>query len=196
VFITGIEEGIFPSGRSLMEPARMEEERRLCYVGITRARDMLHLSHATQRMLFNQMLHNPPSPFLGEIPRRLLDESGAMRKEIAFPSSPTERRELQNARAQRQPIKDFGGGRAGTLRIPGVQKGFGSAAVVPSIAAGQAVGPVVFTVGDRVLHKKFGEGNVSGLSGKGADARITIEFAAYGSKEFSMSIAPIVKVAK
>jgi len=54
----------------------------------------------------------------------------------------------------------------------------------------------VFSVGDRVLHKKFGEGNVTGLNGKGADARITIEFAAYGAKEFAISIAPIVKVAK
>ncbi len=196
VFLTGMEEGIFPSGRSLMDPARMEEERRLCYVGITRARDMLHLSHATQRMLFNQMLHNPPSPFLREIPERLLDESGAMRREMAFPAAQERTREPQATRAQRQPVKDFGGGRAGSLRIPGVQKGFGDAVMVPSVAAAQSSTPAVFHVGDRVLHKKFGEGNVISLTGKGADARIAIEFAAYGVKEFSMSIAPIVKVGR
>ncbi len=194
VFLTGMEEGIFPSGRSLNDPARMEEERRLCYVGITRARDMLHLSHASQRMLFNQMLHNAPSPFLREIPHRLLDESGVARREAAFPA-PERPREPQNTHATRQPMKDFGGGRAGSLRIPGVQKGMGDAVVVPSIAAAQAV-PSVFQVGDRVLHKKFGEGNVIALTGKGAEARIAIEFAAYGVKEFSVSIAPIVKVGK
>lgn len=194
VFVTGMEEGIFPSGRSLADPVRMEEERRLCYVGITRARDMLHLSHASQRMLFNQMLHNAPSPFLREIPERLLDETGALRREAAFPT--TERpKEIQSVRTQRhqQPIKDFGGGRSGSLRIPGVQKGFGGT-LIPSIAASQTVSPAVFKTGDRVLHKKFGEGNVIQLTGKGAEARISIEFAAYGVKEFSVSIAPIVKV--
>jgi DNA helicase-2/ATP-dependent DNA helicase PcrA len=195
VFITGMEEGIFPGLRSMNDPVRFEEERRLCYVGITRARDMLYLSHAMQRMLFNQMQHNPPSPFLKEIPRRLFDESGAIRREQAFPTTEAERtREPQNTRAQRQYPKDFGGGRAGALRIPGVQKGFGNAVVSPSIAASQAGAVTLYREGDRVLHKKFGEGNVISLSGKGADARIAIEFAAYGVKEFSMSIAPIVKI--
>ncbi len=196
VFMTGLEEGIFPSGRSLMDNARMEEERRLCYVGITRAREMLHISYASQRMLFNQMLHNPPSPFLREIPERLLDESGAMRREMAFPAAQERAKEPQRERAQRQPVKDFGGGRSGALRIPGVQKGFGEAVHVPSIAAAQTAAPTLFRVGDRVLHKKFGEGNVISLTGKGAEARIAIEFAAYGVKEFVISIAPIVKVAK
>ncbi len=193
VFITGLEEGIFPSGRSLYDPDKMEEERRLCYVGITRARELLHLSHAIQRMLFNQMQHNAPSQFLAEIPERLLDESGALRMEKAFPAMP-ERRETTQQRAQRQPLKDFGGGRSGTLNIPGVQKGFGTS-FVPSVAATQAA-PMLFAEGDRVLHRKFGEGNVISLTGKGADARISIEFAAYGVKEFSMSIAPIVKVSR
>ena len=195
VFITGMEEGIFPSGRSLLDPKKLEEERRLCYVGLTRAQDMLYLSYAVQRMLFNQMQHNPPSPFLEEIPSRLLDETGVQRRERAFPAYQERAREQQTARAQRQPVKDFGGGRAGALRIPGVQKGFGEQNVVTSVA-GQNAPPTVFQEGDRVLHRKFGEGNVIGLTGKGAEARIAIEFAAYGVKEFAMAIAPIVKVGK
>jgi DNA helicase-2/ATP-dependent DNA helicase PcrA len=196
VFLTGMEEGIFPSLRSLSAPKKLEEERRLCYVGITRACDMLHFSYATQRMLFNQMQHNPPSPFLQEIPSRLIDESGAMRREIVFPTAPEGARELQGARVQRPPSKDFGGGRAGALRIPGVQKGFGEVVRIPSIAAAQVAPPSPFHAGDRVLHKKFGEGNVIRLSGKGIDARIAIEFAAYGVKEFAVAIAPIVKVGR
>ncbi|MDR3050598.1 MAG: UvrD-helicase domain-containing protein [Oscillospiraceae bacterium] len=191
VFIIGLEEGIFTRGRSLFDPEKLEEERRLCYVGITRAREQLYLSHAVQRMLFNQLQHNPPSPFLAEVPTHLLDESGTARMERAFPAAPERAREP--AKAPRPLMKDFSGGRAGALRIPGVQKGFGPDVTVPSLARRQAA-PTLFAAGDRVLHRKFGEGNVTAIMGTGADARIRIEFAAYGVKEFSVSIAPIVKV--
>ena len=74
VFIPGMEEGIFPSARSVDEDNRLEEERRLMYVGITRARKRLYLSRAEERMMYNQFSHNPPSRFLDEIPARLLQE--------------------------------------------------------------------------------------------------------------------------
>lgn len=74
VFIPGMEEGIFPSSRSLEEDNRLEEERRLMYVGITRARKRLYLSRASERMMYNQYSHNPPSRFIEEIPPRLLQE--------------------------------------------------------------------------------------------------------------------------
>ncbi len=82
-------------------------------------------------------------------------------------------------------------GARGALNIPGVQKGF-----VPSAAAslsGSAMNRL-FKPGDRVLHRKFGEGTVQAVKGSGADARILIAFTAYGTKEFSLSIAPIVKI--
>ena len=77
------------------------------------------------------------------------------------------------------------------LGVPGVQKGFtpSAAASVPKDAV-----PAIFEVGDRVMHRKFGEGNVLEIRGSGSDARIVISFTAYGSKEFALSIAPIVKV--
>lgn len=87
---------------------------------------------------------------------------------------------------------DFAGGRSGALHIPGVQKGFS-----PSLArrfADQAAQVALFHAGDRVLHRKFGEGNVVEIKGSGAECRVVIEFAAYGVKEFAASIAPIVKV--
>ena len=76
VFIVGTEENIFPSARSLDDPGRLEEERRLMYVGITRARKALCLTRARERMLYNQFQHNPPSRFIEEIPDRLIQEEG------------------------------------------------------------------------------------------------------------------------
>ena len=84
VFIAGLEEGIFPSSRSADDDARMEEERRLMYVGITRARKRLFLSRASMRMLYNQESHNPPSRFLEEIPERLKEDVWTPRKIAAF----------------------------------------------------------------------------------------------------------------
>lgn len=205
VFISGLEEGIFPSGRSLMDDSKIEEERRLCYVAITRAMQKLYISYATQRMLYNQLNYNAPSRFIGEIPKRLLDEEWIHKRERSFPgameaySHPTPRRA---AKPQENGLLSFGipkvvstrhglGSGAHALGIQGVQKGFtqSAAATVPASAIAAP-----FIQGDRVMHKKFGEGNVTEIRGTGNDARIIISFAAYGVKEFSLSIAPIVKV--
>ena len=199
VFMTGLEEGIFPSARSLMDENRVEEERRLCYVGITRAQKRLFISRASQRMLYNQVNHNAPSRFLDEIPARLLQDEWAVKKEAASrhaPQQPLQRGYGSGYGLRSTPaINDLGkpkltlGGNA--LGIPGVQKGFvGSKARELSGSAMQNL----FKQGDRVLHTKFGEGSVVAVTGKGSDARIQIEFTAYGVKEFSLSIAPIVKL--
>lgn len=198
VFLIGMEDGIFPSLRSMNDEERMEEERRLCYVGITRAQDRLFLSYATQRMLFNLMQHNRPSQFLDEIPSRLIDGGMEARQAVQSAFRAHDERQQQSSSTRerpvlhvgRQPVKDFAGGRSGSLNIPGVQKGFATV----SSQAQAYVKPAVFKPGDRVLHKKFGEGDVVKVTGSGNDARISIEFAAYGVKEFALSIAPIIKV--
>ena len=199
VFMTGLEEGIFPSARSLMDENRVEEERRLCYVGITRAQKRLFMSRASQRMLYNQVNHNAPSRFLDEIPERLLEDEWGQKKQQAFRNAPqqVQPRGYGSSYGMRSTpaMADLGkpkltlGGNA--LGIPGVQKGF-----TPSKArefAGSAM-QSLFQHGDRVMHRKFGEGVVVALYGHGADARIQIEFTAYGVKEFALSIAPIVKL--
>ena len=191
VFMVGLEEGIFPNGRSLHDDNRLEEERRLCYVAITRAREMLFISYAAQRMLYNQVNYNAPSRFLKEIPERLLDDQWISQREKSFPgvmdaySHPAPKRAPRHAMGS-----GLGAGRS-ALGVPGVQKGFtpSAAASVPKDAV-----PAIFEVGDRVMHRKFGEGNVLEIRGSGSDARIVISFTAYGSKEFALSIAPIVKV--
>lgn len=194
VFLAGLEEGVFPSMRSAMEEKRLEEERRLCYVGITRARKVLYLSFARRRMIFNQISHNPPSPFLKEIPQRLLlDEWAEATRHTAMQDAP---RPAPQPRHDRPRNLSFGtpgmtAGAKGALNIPGVQKGFvASAARSVETSAMSAL----FQPGDHVLHRKFGEGTVQSVRGSGADARITISFTAYGTKEFSLSIAPIVKI--
>lgn len=197
VFIPGMEEGVFPSGRSLTNDEKMEEERRLCYVGITRAQKRLFLSRASQRMLYNQINHNAPSRFLTEIPERLLQDDWAEKKQAAFRNvpQPTRTRGAASGYGLRstpevsklgQPKLTFHGE---SLNIPGVSKGFAPTQTAPTGAMQS-----LFQKGDRVMHRKFGEGNVVEVRGKGSDARILIEFTAYGVKEFSLSIAPIVKL--
>jgi len=203
VFIAGLEEGVFPSTRSVLEDSRLEEERRLCYVAITRAMKNLYISYATQRMLYNQLNMNAISRFIDEIPKDLVDNAWISKREQNFPDEekpPTPAAQPDMKQSQK-PLK-FGvpqivtrgagiGSRSAALGIKGVKKGFTPSAAksVPASALAS-----LFQVGDRVMHKKFGEGNVMDIHGKGSEARIVISFAAYGTKEFALSIAPIVKV--
>ncbi|MBQ8556477.1 MAG: DNA helicase PcrA [Clostridia bacterium] len=201
VFMTGLEEGIFPSSRSLMDDGRMEEERRLCYVGITRAQKRLFISRASQRMLYNQVNHNAPSRFLDEIPQRLLQDELAGMNEVFGNRMPQNRQRggygarqsslsrggYGSVAAAPRPGMSVGGG----LNIPGVTKGF-----MPSPARTMAASAMqnLYKPGDRVRHLKFGEGCVVSVSGSGNAARIKIEFTAYGVKEFALAVVPIVKL--
>ncbi|NLD33540.1 MAG: UvrD-helicase domain-containing protein [Clostridiales bacterium] len=190
VFLIGLEEGVFPSQRSLLDKERMEEERRLCYVGMTRARKYLSLSLAKRRTLFNQISFNPPSPFIAEIPAHLLaDDFGkAMRRHFGVTEAPPL---AQRRPTQRQPKISFGipGMGQDLTQIPGVRKGF-----LNTAARLKKKAPTVFNAGDKVLHKKFGEGLVLDVSGTGTDTRISIRFTAYGEKQFAVHVAPIVKM--
>ncbi len=187
VFMAGMEENVFPSYRAINEDDRLEEERRLAYVGITRARKQLCLTLARQRTIFNQISYNRPSRFISEIPPRLIEDVWALSRQH-FGEEPAPLRKPHN----REPRNiDFGTPGMGQLNIPGVSKGF-----VPSQAtklSGSAL-MKMYQPGDRVMHRKFGEGKVVSVEKAGADARITIDFIAYGSKEFSLAIAPIFKL--
>ncbi|MFH1512918.1 MAG: DNA helicase PcrA [Bacillota bacterium] len=204
VFISGLEEGVFPNARSVLEDDRLEEERRLCYVAITRAKENLYISYATQRMLYNQLNMNALSRFIDEIPRRLIDDAWISKREQNFPEDGVRPQQAHRQPEKKPPHKQlsFGvpqivtrgagiGAKSSALGIKGVKKGF-----TPSAAAGVPLSALasLFSIGDRVMHKKFGEGNVMDIHGKGNDARVVISFAAYGIKEFALNIAPIVKV--
>ena len=207
VFMSGMEEGIFPSARALQEDDRIEEERRLCYVGVTRARKQLFLSYARRRMLFSQMQFNPPSPFIREIPKRLLrEESGGAGQQPAYGASPRAQGSWGSyggsGMRQQAPRPQYGYGASvparrpaahpgrtvkNPLEIPGVQRGF-----VASPA--RNINVQLFKEGDRVMHRKYGKGVVRDVTGSGDDARISILFPVFGEKVFALAIAPIVKV--
>ncbi len=205
VFMVGLEENIFPSSRSINEDDRVEEERRLMYVGITRAKKILFISRAGSRMLYNQFSCNPPSRFLDEIPARLLEEEyapkgndyqiapgkgmGSMSSYRKYDMNPGETASSKApVRSNGIPTLTFKGKSLDS--IPGVQKGFvGSKA---RTLEGSALSGL-FAEGDRVAHPKFGKGTVTELNGNGSDARITIRFDSCGSKTLSLAIAPIVK---
>ncbi len=202
VFIAGMEENIFPSYRSTVDEDRLEEERRLMYVGITRARRRLYLSRAGERTIYNQTNCNPPSRFLEEIPDRLKEDEWTPKKQAAFhqssPASPPVygRKPMGRPSRPNTEISQLGKPKltlngSSLSSIPGVTKGF-----IPSKArTGAQTGPAVrFRAGDRVLHKKFGAGMVKEITGNGPDARIIISFTAYGVKEFLLDMAPIARL--
>jgi DNA helicase II / ATP-dependent DNA helicase PcrA len=146
VFITGMEEGLFPHSRSLDEQ-RLEEERRLCYVGITRARDSLYLSYARSRTLFGGAGYKLPSRFLSEIPPRFKECRG---------DGPGTRM----AAGRREPGAGiWGSGSAGRRSGPSATGGPGG----PGGPTRKEVPAGAFSPGDKVLHAKFGEGVVLGL---------------------------------
>jgi DNA helicase-2/ATP-dependent DNA helicase PcrA len=219
VFIPGMEEGIFPSARSVDADNRLEEERRLMYVGITRARKRLYLSRAEERTMYNQFSHNPPSRFLDEIPARLVQEEYSQSRSFGgygyrsdgygyrpggmrtAPGGRQPRDEWANEftetvfRTPKPPAKP--GKPKLTLKgldlnsIPGVNRGFtGSAANGLQATAMQKL----FNAGDKVRHPKFGFGKVLEISGNGAEARIRVQFDQSGEKTLSLAVAPIVKV--
>lgn len=148
VFAVGLEDGMFPSGRSLMEECLLEEERRLCYVTITRAREKLFLSHAEQRMVYGHIESCLPSRFLKEIPEELLSKE-----------SP---RELLGRGFGVSPGRSNAFGRVRSWRDSG-------APVVTS-------DPGTFHVGDKVEHPKFGPGIVMSVKGEGNEAEISVVF--------------------
>ncbi len=185
VFLVGLEEGLFPTTRAMFDDDKLEEERRLCYVGITRAMKRLYISHARTRMLFGARQAFARSRFVDEIPPRLIGDARAGRREPERLARPAARAERPNAAPQ--PAWKPGAAKPAALGIPGLSKGF-----VPSQA--RALEPAqLFTPGDRVLHRVFGRGTVDEVRGTGRDAKLVITFEERGQKVFPADTAPVVK---
>ncbi len=194
VFLVGMEEGIFPHVRALTEPVEMEEERRLAYVGITRAEEKLFLSHAWSRMLFGSTQYNPPSRFVEEIPEELVLSSGAP-KTVGRSSERSSRYD-----------DDWGDRAYGARRWDRDDDPERTAhrerVVDAAIAAGQRASAPAPTnahesswrVGDDVRHPKYGEGVIIELSGSGDKTEATIRFAGVGSKTFVLAWTPIQRL--
>jgi DNA helicase-2/ATP-dependent DNA helicase PcrA len=179
VFLVGLEEGIFPGTQALYDDNQLEEERRLAYVGITRAMERLYCTYTWERTLYGRRDNKPKSRFLDEIPFDLLvmadEEDREFKKNANISSGGSSKQQTTNGMASRM----FGGS--------------------ATITTGQAVQPVgidasTIKVGDKVQHAKFGVGTVVSIKGEGEDATITIAFNANGIKSFMAGMAPIQKV--
>ncbi len=179
VFITGIEEGLFPHEQSLSDADGVEEERRLMYVAITRARKRLYLSFSQTRMLHGQTRYNVKSRFFDEIPETTL--KWITPKQQGFASGYA--REYQQAWAR-------GSGLTGIVGAGRVQAAPPPVPCAPVATPGQQG----LRVGQTVFHTKFGEGVVSVLEGRGADARAQVHFGRHGSKWLALAIAKLTPV--
>ena len=211
VFLVGMEEGIFPHVRAQTDPDEMEEERRLAYVGITRAQHKLHVSHAWSRSLFGSTQYNPSSRFLDEIPEELQDNTGNVKGRSAYG------RQSYRDRDGGSKGVTFGGGgyRSGsapTYKPRWTQAGHDDAAaeatnahrervVDAALAAGRRLGPeptnaqeIGLRVGDDVEHPKFGEGVIIDIEGSGEKAEATIRFRDVGTKHLALAWAPLKKL--
>ena len=168
VFMVGLEEGVFPGEMARFSAEDIEEERRLCYVGITRAKKMLHISHADYRMLFGRTRRNPPSRFLEEINSELMERS-ANRQSL-----------LQETRSSTYA--------SSTARA---QAGLGSFRSTLAQKEPQSQQTVSFKAGDFVEHKIFGRGTVQKVTPMAGDTLIEIDFEMVGKKKTMANYAPL-----
>lgn len=200
VYLAGMEDGLFPGYMSINAGDReeLEEERRLCYVGITRAEQELTLTSARRRMVHGETQYNPMSRFVKEIPRELLDTGNKkFTQETEMPAQQnTYARAREAFRAQAfggafggmAPAKNQGTSKTvtGSQALASLQKG-------SQLAAG-GNGPLGYEVGDRVRHVKFGEGTVTDIKEGGRDHEVTIEFDSVGTRRMFAKFAKLVKV--
>jgi DNA helicase II / ATP-dependent DNA helicase PcrA len=161
VFVSGLEEGLFPHENSLTEADGIEEERRLMYVALTRARRRLYLTYAQNRMLHGQTRFNVPSRFFQEIPEPLL-------RKIKAPPRPAQML--------------YGGGRTYAGAIPTQPRMQGMDSGIP------------WRIGQSVVHPKFGAGVIVSAEGRGADARVQVNFRDSGLKWLMLDYARLAPV--
>lgn len=174
VFLTGMEDGVFPHMRALGQAKELEEERRLAYVGITRARERLYLTRSTLRSAWGQPSYNPPSRFLEEIPAPHLEwkRTGANGPASSAPVSGV----AASLSSSRSRSSASGASGFATRR---------SAAEQPTVS---------LAVGDRVTHDQFGLGTVVGVKGTGSNAEATIDFGDTKPKRLLLRYAPVEKL--
>jgi DNA helicase-2/ATP-dependent DNA helicase PcrA len=188
VFILGWEDGVFPHLRSLGEPDELEEERRLAYVGITRAREHLYLTSAWARSLFGSTQYNPPSRFLDEIPSELVKEVAGQQRGQGGASGWRGRGSsgggsgddtsgrVFGGRSQRERMYDY------AARQP---------AEPPPTTGAESLG---LRTGDDVRHGKWGDGVILEITGAGDKAEALVRFPSVGEKRLLLSWAPLEKL--
>lgn len=203
VFLIGMEEGVFPLSRASEDPDELEEERRLAYVGITRAEEILFMTNANTRTLFGKTSYNRPTRFLREISEELLTYQGLARPANSsfgvayskggatqFGQGMSLQEALQARKSQAQPAS-FGQSRPAAQPFT---KATGASGPVPfGQAAKSASTDANWQIGDIAVHRKWGEGTVLEVSGTGKTQELKIKFPEVGLKKLLASVAPIEK---
>ena len=192
VFMIGMEEKLFPHARSLDDLDGMEEERRLCYVGMTRARERLYLLNAKRRYLFGQEQNNPPSRFLKDIPRELLDQEGlqlhSATESFSGSNSYSVNRQFSE-RSRREPISQ-GKGAVHNLAAALESATYDDIEIVPEPPDEHGG---VF-VGMKVRHGKFGVGTIRKIEGEGEGQKAVVWFNSVGPKKLLLRFAGLERV--
>ncbi|HLN18161.1 MAG TPA: UvrD-helicase domain-containing protein [Acidimicrobiales bacterium] len=200
VFLVGLEDGIFPHFRTLGEPVELEEERRLCYVGITRARRFLYLSHAWTRTLWGMTQHNIPSRFLAELPEELVRDvesvigAGRLRRGPGrMPGGPFSDRSF----GPRGPFPTSSSRTSVRLDVGGEEEGrvfgAGTGPTARRRAARTSTGAesLNLVAGEPVVHEHWGRGVVLSTKGEGDRATATVQFDSVGKKNLLLSATPL-----
>ena len=190
VFLIGMEENVFPLSRAAEDPDELEEERRLAYVGITRAEKILYLTNANSRLLFGRTNYNRPTRFINEISSDLLEYQG-----LARPANTSFKASYSSGGLA------FGQGMSLAQALQDRKRGVAPKTIQSSgLPFGQftagtksASSEVNWSIGDIALHKKWGEGTVLEVSGSGATQELKINFPEVGLKKLLASVAPIEK---
>ena len=193
VFITGLEEGLFPHENSINEHNGLEEERRLMYVAITRAKERLYLSHTQSRMLHGQVRYNMPSRFLEELPTDSLKWLTPKAKDARWGGSARSGSTWQDGYTRQREYESNDFFDSGSEQ-PRPAKRIGSASTEVKRLVSPPRGDYPFTIGQNVFHTKFGEGRVTGLEGVDADARAQVNFKRHGVKWLQLSIAKLAAI--
>lgn len=174
VFLTGMERGVFPHFRALEDNSEMEEERRLAYVGFTRAKERLYVTRAEERTMWKGAMSSSPSEFLDEIPRAIIEW-----REV---EEVDEWRNTATSRSWSKKGKSFPTAMRRDITAP------------PAQPTGKTAVPIELAVGDRVSHDTFGLGKVVSLAGEGNNAAVNVDFGSLGEKRLLLRYVPVEKL--
>jgi DNA helicase-2/ATP-dependent DNA helicase PcrA len=217
VFIVGLEDGLFPHSRSATDHAELEEERRLCYVAMTRAERYLYVTHAMKRRVYGEELASEPSQFLNEMPIDLLEDLSLGKSWLSFARGSSvidyQQGEYRKERKKypgktydsadsiaeffKQRSQQLGQTAGGAANLGKWNKGQGSKTKdQKAIAGGESSGPIGtsdFVPGSYVRHSKYGRGLVLRREGAGDSIKLTVSFPGYGQKKLVQKYAGLEK---